>query len=83
MLFRSKTAIKITFPRHYLKIQSFQKRENRTFSALSDIHQKLLSNKSSLSIASQHSVKRQQRLQAAKAGTKKNNRPIKSLIGPR
>ena len=34
--FRSKTAIK-TFPRHYLKILSFQKRENRTFSALHSV----------------------------------------------
>ena len=75
--------MKITFPRHYLKIQSFQKRGNRTFSALSDIHQKLLSNESSLSIASQHSVKRRHRLQAAKTGTKKQSRPTKSLVGPR
>ena len=59
MHFRSKTAMKITFPRHYLKIHSFQKCENRTFSALSNMYNKVLSNESSLSITSQHSFKRQ------------------------
>ena len=48
MIFRSKTAMK-TFPRQYLKIHSFQKPENRTFSALSNIYDKILSNESSLS----------------------------------
>ena len=79
--------MKITFPRHYLKIQSFQKREireNRTFSALSDIHNKVLSTESSLSITSQHLFERQQRLQAAKKGTKRQSRPNReSLVGPR
>ena len=80
MLFSSKTAIKIAFSRHYLKIQSFQNRENRTFSALRDIHNKVLSNESSLSITSQHLVKRQQRLQAAKRGTKKQSHPDRSHL---
>mgnify|MGYP001283479820 CR=1 FL=1 len=84
MLFRFRTAVKITFPRHYLKIQNFQKRENRTFSALSDIHNKVLSTESSLSITSQHLFKRQQRLQAAKKGTKRQSRPNReSLVRPR
>ena len=43
MLYRSKTAIKITFPRNYQKIQ----KKFQLSKALSDIHNKGLSNKSS------------------------------------